>query len=454
MIKTKYNVILFIIKIIVLSYINIVLAFADHNQGKNDQAQKLLTNHYIDQFKEIFEKIERDYVLEPNRQEMIDKAINGMLNSLDPYSEYITDEDLELFMQNQEGEFGGIGVEIMYEKNNIKVISAIDNLPAYNAGIKSGDLIIGVNGNLVANIGFNKAIKAMRGKAGSTVKLLIIKKESNKHTEIELKRQLVQIKSVKYEVENFSLGTIGYIRIATFNNKTLNDVKASIKNIELAAKNNNNSLQGLILDLRNNPGGLLEQALSISEYFLDNGNTIVTTKGKHKEDNKTIVVGRFSAKAPKIPLVVLINAGSASASEILAGALQDNKRAIIIGTTTFGKAIVQTLTRVNNRAVVKLTTAKYYTPSGKSINGKGINPDIFIENAEVKYDENKANLQYNMLKEDLEKYNDNTEKNTTPNKNIFTKSNKYKTDFQYARAYDVICGLIVTNQNLLSIKDK
>lgn len=408
-------------------------------------------SYYLDQFKEIFKKIEKDYIQVPNRQEMTDEAINGMLQSLDPYSSYFTDEELEAFMSNTDGEFGGIGIELMFDNGVIKVITPIDDMPAYNAGIKAGDYIVGVNGKLVANLGYNKAVKEMRGEPGSKLNLLVVNSEENTAKEIEIVRKIIKIKPIKYEVEEDQTTGIAYIRIIAFNNNVITDLKKAVESIEKDLKSKNKTLSGIILDLRNNPGGILDQALAVSEYFIDQG-IITSTRGRNNEDLKISSAGRFVKKAPNVPLVVLINEGTASAAEIVAGALQDHKRGILLGVTSFGKGLVQTFSQISKRAAVKLTTAKYFTPSGRSINGKGIAPDIYIENAKVEYQkteqENKVFTNAS-VKSYLEKYNQDEvvqekpqeEKRVTAPKIAL---DKYQKDYQYARAFDLIRGLIVS----------
>lgn len=409
-------------------------------------------SYYFKQFQEVFQRIEKDYMQDPKRQEMTDEAINGMLHSLDPYSGYYTGEDLAFFLDQTDGEFGGIGVEIIYDSGAVKVITPIDDLPAYKAGIGAGDYIIGVNGQLVSNMGFNKAVQEMRGKAGSSVNLLVIKEGEHTPKEIDLKREIVKIKPIKFEIEEEEFGGVAYIRIVAFNNQTSKNLKKAVDDIEKKLKEKNKELKGIVLDVRNNPGGLLDQAVEVSEYFIDHG-VIVSTKGRDDKNNTIISSGRFTKKAPKVPVVLLINSGTASAAEIVAGALQDHNRAIIVGTTSFGKGLVQTFTQINNRAAVKLTTAKYYTPSGKCINAKGIQPDILIENAKVEYaEEEKKDTSFSSssVKSYLKKYN--TEEKAEDmlkkdeEKPSKTMSEKYKNDYQYARAYDLIRGLIISRE--------
>jgi len=437
--------------------INSICAFAEEEK---ESENKISNQEAYKQFQEVFERIEKDYVQVPDKQKMIDEAINGMLNSLDPHSSYYTDEDLEDIFTFTKGEFGGIGVEIMYDSGAIKIISPIDDLPAFKAGLKGGDYIVGVNDELVSTLGPNKAIKEMRGTPGTKVKLLIIKEEEVKPQEIELTREIVKIKPIKAHLEK---NNIAYIRITTFNESTISELKAAVKKLKTESKDD---LKGIILDLRNNAGGILDQAIAVSDYFIDSG-VIVTTKGRTASSNSETKANEFSLKAPKVPMIVLINGNSASASEIVAGALQDHKRAIILGTKSFGKGSVQALTQINSRAAVKLTISKYYTPSGRSIQAEGIEPDILIEPAKVEYPEAKkidkrfseSSLK-NYLKNDDAKNKDNngkdnSSKNKDSKKETKAKNNKqeenelselYKKDYQFARAYDVITGLIINKK--------
>ncbi|KAJ6644821.1 Carboxy-terminal-processing protease [Pseudolycoriella hygida] len=388
---------------------------------------------------------------------MTDAAIDGMLSSLDPHSSYFTDEDLEDFLNNTKGEFGGIGVEIICDKGDIKVISPIDDLPAYKAGVKAGDYIVKVNDDFVSNLGCNKALKEIRGEPGTKVKLLIVREGETKPHEIELSREIVTHKPIKARLEK---DNIAYIRISAFNEHTISELKKTMKNLQNEGKT---EIKGIILDLRNNPGGLLEQAVAVSEYFIDSG-VIVTTKGRARNSNIAYNSNKFAEKAPNVPMVVLINDGSASASEIVAGALKDHQRAILLGTRSFGKGSVQSFTQLSPRSAVKLTTAKYYTPSDRSIQAEGIEPDIIVEIAEVKYPESKdvgkrfseASLK-NYLKNDTKKeepkkskdsnnaVNNVKEGEAKPQNTSGIAIDLYKKDYQFARAYDLIRGLILIN---------
>ena len=425
----------------------LLFSVANSAYAKEEKGYKHPNNYYFRQFQDVFQRIEKTYIQDPKRQEMTNEAINGMLRSLDPYSGYFTDDDFDFFVNQTDGEFGGIGVEIIPDSGAIKVITPIDGLPAYEAGIRAGDYIVGVNGQLVSNLGFNKAVQEMRGEARTKLNLLVVKEEENKTEEIELKREIVKIKPIKYEIEEEDFGGVGYIRIVAFNHQTSAGLKKSIADIEKQLKTKKKRLKGIILDVRSNPGGLFDEATAVSEYFIDHG-VIVSVKGRNSGDDTVTSAGRFVAKAPKVPLVVLINSGTASAAEIVAGALQDHGRAVIVGTTSYGKGLVQVLTQIGKRKAVKLTTAKYYTPSGRSINAKGIEPDIYIDNAKVEFSEkedNEKSFTSSSIKSYLKKYNNDEKIEEVSDVKEHKMSQKYKDDYQYARAYDLIRGLIINH---------
>lgn len=425
----------------------LLLSFAGSAYAKEEPEEKHPNSYYFRQFQDVFQRIEKTYIQEPNRQEMTNEAINGMLKSLDPYSGYFTDDDFDFFVNQTDGEFGGIGVEIMPDSGAIKVITPIDDLPAYKAGIRAGDFIVGVNGQLVSNLGFNKAVQEMRGEPGTKLNLLMVKEEENKTEEIELKREIVKIKPIKYEIEEEDFGGIGYVRIVAFNHQTSTELKKAVADIEKKLKAKKKNLKGIILDLRSNPGGLFDEATAVSEYFIDHG-VIVSVKGRDSSNDTVTSAGRFVAKAPNIPIVALINSGTASAAEIVAGALQDHKRAVIVGTTSYGKGLVQVFTQIGKRKAVKLTTAKYYTPSGRSINAKGIEPDIYIENAKVEFSEkedNEKSFTSSSIKSYLKKYNNDEKTEEVSDIKEHKMSQKYKDDYQYARAYDLIRGLVINH---------
>lgn len=412
---------------------------------------------YYKRFQEIFEKVDNQYVTEPDKKKMLDAAISGMLSSLDPHSIYFNEEELEDFLNYTKGEFGGIGVEVVYEGGAVRVVSPIDDLPADKAGIKAGDYIISVDDESVSQLGFNKSVKKMRGEPNTKVKLSVVREGESKAKDYELTRAIVKINPVKYHLD----GSIAYIRLTTFNEHTMHELQKAMKSMLAESKK---PISGIILDLRNNPGGLLDQAVDVSEYFIDSG-VIVTTKGRTNNSHASYSASKFAAKAPNVPLVVLVNSGSASSSEIVAGALQDYKRAVILGTKSFGKGSVQTLLQTSKNTAMKLTTAKYYTPHGRSIQGEGIEPDIVVPQAKIEYpkEEDKkfseASLK-NYIKSDNEKdkeKNPSNDSKKNDNNNIIGKENSenkkhtdelsemYKKDYQYSRAYDLIKGLNLTN---------
>ncbi|WP_102830074.1 S41 family peptidase [Bartonella bovis] len=323
-------------------------------------------------FGDIFERVRAQYVTVPDDKKLVENAINGMLSSLDPHSSYMDAEKAKDMRDSTKGEFGGLGIEVTMEKNLIKVVSPIDDTPASKAGILAGDIISKIDGKEVNGQTLNEAVNKMRGAVGTPITLTIIRSGVDKPLEIKIIRDIIKVKAVKYRIEN----DIGYLRLIQFSEQTFVNLKAAIKDIQSKIPQDN--LKGYVLDLRLNPGGLLDQAVSVSDAFLNKGE-IVSTRGRKKGD-----VMRFDAKQGDIingkPLIVLINGGSASASEIVAGALQDHRRATILGTQSFGKGSVQTIIPLgDDNGALRLTTALYYTPSGTSIQGTGITPDIIVE---------------------------------------------------------------------------
>tara|TARA_B100001123_G_scaffold231393_1_gene260012 strand:+ start:1930 stop:3084 length:1155 start_codon:yes stop_codon:yes gene_type:complete len=323
----------------------------------------------IDLFSEVLEKIQNEYVDEIDQAETMDAAINGVLQSLDPYSAYMNPEIYQESQTETSGEFGGLGIEVSMEAGVVKVISPIDDTPASRAGVKAGDYIVRINGEQVQGKTLMEAVNLMRGPVGSSIEITIRRKGLKKAKVIKIIREIIEIKSVvSREVDN----KIGYLRLRAFNENSSNQLKKEISKIEKNKKN-----IGYILDLRNNPGGLLSQAIKISDFFLNDGE-IVSTKGRKNRENRKF----FAKKGDKIngkPLIVLINNGSASAAEIVAGALQDQKRAVLLGESTYGKGSVQSIIPLKNRGAIRLTVSKYYLPSGKSISEVGVIPDIRVE---------------------------------------------------------------------------
>jgi carboxyl-terminal processing protease len=325
----------------------------------------------IDLFSEVLKKIEKEYVEEINQADVMDSAINGVLQSLDPYSAYMSPELFKSMQTDTRGEFGGLGIEIGMESGVVKVISPIADTPAADAGIKAGDYIVQIDGQQVQGKSLMEAVKIMRGPVGTSIKLMVRRKDVKKPLEFSIKRQIIEVRSVEAKILGKN-NKIGYLRLKSFNE---NSDQQLFDKIKLFEKNNNP--YGYIIDLRNNPGGLLNQAISITDFFLDDGE-IVSTKGRNIIETRKF----FAKKGDEIsgkPIIVLINKGSASASEILAGALKDHKRAIILGESTYGKGSVQSIIPLRNGGGMRLTISKYYLPSGKSISEVGVTPDIFIE---------------------------------------------------------------------------
>ncbi len=322
----------------------------------------------IDLFGEVLEKINNEYVDEINQSESMDAAINGLLQSLDQYSGYMTPEIFNEMQTETSGEFGGLGIEVSMEAGVVKVISPIDDTPASRAGIKAGDYIVKINESQVQGKSLSEAVEMMRGPVGSGIELTVRRRGEKKALIFNVVREIIQIQSVKTDLlEN----NIGYIRLTSFNENSGDQIKNKIKELE-----NKQSVKAYILDLRNNPGGLLSQAIKITDFFLDNGE-IVSTKSRKSSENRKWFAKKGDITDGKT-LIVLINYGSASASEIVAGALKDHKRAILLGESSYGKGSVQSIIPLNNNGAIRLTVAKYYLPSGKSISEVGVSPDIEV----------------------------------------------------------------------------
>ena len=352
-------------KKIIISTIILLNSFNLSAFSKNDLYEK------IDLFGEVFEKIKDDYVDEIDQAEMIESAINGVLQSLDPYSAYMSPEFFKEMQTDTSGQFGGLGIEIGMESGVVKVISPIDDTPAARAGIKAGDYIVKIGKEQVQGKSLMEAVKLMRGPIDTSIKLTVRRKNVKKPLEFEITRRIIEVKSVSSEIIGKDKN-LGYIRLKSFNE---NSDKQFLKSLKEFEKNSN--VKGYILDLRNNPGGLLTKAINITDFFLDDGE-IVSTKGRNISETRKF----FARKGDEIkgkPVVVLINNGSASASEIFAGALKDHKRAIILGENSYGKGSVQSVIPLNNGGGIRLTISKYYLPSGKSISEVGVTPDIFVE---------------------------------------------------------------------------
>jgi carboxyl-terminal processing protease len=322
----------------------------------------------IDLFGEVLEKINKEYVDEINQSESMDSAINGLLQSLDPYSSYMSPEIFQEMQTETSGEFGGLGIEVSMEAGVVKVITPIDDTPASKAGIKAGDYIVKIDNVQVQGKSLSEAVDLMRGLVGTDIELTIRRRGVKKALNLKVTREIIEVQSVKSDLlEN----NIGYIRLTSFNDNSSDQIKKQIKKLK-----KNENLKAFILDLRNNPGGLLSQAIKISDFFLQNGE-IVSTKSRRKSENRKWFARKGDITEGK-PLVVLINYGSASASEIVAGALKDHKRAIVLGENSYGKGSVQSIIPLKNKGAIRLTVSKYYLPSGKSISEVGVRPDIEV----------------------------------------------------------------------------
>ncbi len=410
----------FIILVVIL-----LLPFSSQSEEDKDVYK------YLNLFGETFEKIKNNYVEDVTSKDLIESAIEGMLSSLDPHSTYLNYEELNELKVQTKGEFGGLGIEVTLENGFVKVIAPIDDTPADKAGIKSGDLITHLDDEPVLGMTLSEAVSIMRGKVGSKIKLTVNRNE-NENLQIFITRAVIQLKAVKSKVEN----NIGYIRVSSFNQKVDRQIIDSIN------KFNKKNLIGYVLDLRNNPGGLLDQAVNVTDIFLDRGE-IVSTRGRNgKQGSRYNAVKKDFTNG--LPLVVLINQGSASASEIVAGALQDHKRAIIMGTKSFGKGSVQTIIPSGEDVAIKLTTAKYYTPSGRSIQKTGIDPDILVEQAEFKTLDQSRGRKESDLRGAIENDQEEDEKNNK--KESDNKEDDNDDDYQLTRAFDLILALNLINK--------
>ena len=358
------------IKKINYKFILIILGFilfSNFNSAYSQNTDKLYEK--IDLFSEVLEKIQDEYVDEIDQADVMDSAINGVLQSLDPYSAYMNPEIFLEMQTETSGKFGGLGIEVSMESGVVKVITPIDDTPAARAGVKAGDYIVKINDIQVQGKTLMEAVNLMRGPVGTSIKITIRRKSLKKAKIFEITREIIEIKSV---VSKLIDNDIGYLRLRAFNENSSDQLIKEISKLE-----KNNKLLGYILDLRNNPGGLLSQAIKITDFFLDDGE-IVSTKGRKRRENRKF----FAKKGDRIngkPMIVLVNNGSASAAEIVAGALQDQKRAVLLGETTYGKGSVQSIIPLRNRGAIRLTISKYYLPSGKSISEVGVSPDIRVE---------------------------------------------------------------------------
>lgn len=410
--------------------------FADaaKTEKKSAPASQADTYELLNLFGEVLERAKTSYVEEVSDEQLIQSAINGMLVSLDPHSSYLDGKDFKYMSEQTKGKFGGLGIEVTMESGVVKIISPLDDTPAYKAGLKPGDYIVNIDDQPVVGMSLNDAVDKMRGKIGSKIKLTI-RRFNEKPFDVKIVREEIKIRSVKNDVKDED---VAYVRITSFSEDTDKMVAKAIGDAKTKLKGN---LKGIILDVRNNPGGLLDQAVGVSDLFLDQGE-IVSTRSRNEEDTV-----KYNAKkgdiAEGLPIVVIVNDGSASASEIVAGALQDHKRAVILGEKTFGKGSVQTVIPLGKHGAMRLTTSRYYTPSGRSIQVKGIEPDIEVKPAKVEVIENNFELsegEYtNALKNDAEE---------GANKKVKTKTEKEELskDYQLSRAIDLVKALGIYEQ--------
>jgi len=369
--------------------LGIIIGVSIMGQGVFAKREASPTALPIDEIKnltEVFDRIKRDYVEKVSDKELMDSAIRGMLAGLDPHSSYLDEDGYKELQVSTSGEFGGLGIEVGMEDGFVKVISPIDDTPASRAGIQAGDLIIRLDNKTVKGMTLPDAVNIMRGKIGTDITLTVVREGAEKPLEIVITRDTIKVRSVKQRMLEPGYG---YLRISQFQQHTGENLEAAIEKL---TKENKGVLSGLILDLRNNPGGVLHAAVEVSDAFLDSG-LVVYTKGRVQDSEQKYETTPKTLVSNKMPLLVLVNGGSASASEIVAGALQDHKRAIIVGTKTFGKGSVQTIWPLSNKGTaLKLTTARYYTPSGRSIQADGIAPDIVLKRLKVTSDEGSSSL--------------------------------------------------------------
>lgn len=419
-------------------FAGLMLSVADVNAAKKTE-DTASTYELLNLFGEVMERAKLTYVEEVTDKKLIESAINGMLTSLDPHSSYLDAESFNYMNEQTKGKFGGLGIEVTMDNGLVKVVSPIDDTPAAKAGIKAGDYITHIDGETVVGMSLNEAVSKLRGKIGTKVKLAI-RRVNSKPIDLTIKRQEIKIQSVKSDIKD---DAISYIRISSF---TEDIDKAITEAVTKAQKQLKNKFLGIVIDVRNNPGGLLDQAVEVSDLFLEKGE-IVSTRSRNENDTVKFMATEGDI-AKGLPIVVIINEGSASASEILAGALQDHHRAIILGERSFGKGSVQTVIPLRDATrdfgAMRITTARYYTPSGRSIQAKGIEPDIEVKPAKVEELESYAlNISEaelnNALKNDSDEGNNNKDKKTKKKEDL--------EDYQLVRALDLVKALALYSQS-------
>jgi len=391
---------------------------------------------------DVFERVRADYVEETTDKELIEAAITGMLTSLDPHSSYLNAKNYREMQVQTHGEFSGLGIEVTMEGGLVKVVSPIDDTPAFRAGLEPNDLISHLDGEAVLGLTLAQAIEKMRGRVGTDIRLTV-RRNGREPFDVTITRAIIKIRSVRSRLE----GNVGYVRITSFNEQADKGLNKAIEKINEEV---DGALQGIVLDLRNNPGGLLDQAVAVSDAFLDKGE-IVSTRSRKPEDTQ-----RFNARpgdlAEGLPIVVLVNGGSASASEIVAGALQDHGRAIVLGTKSFGKGSVQTIVPLSGHGAMRLTTARYYTPSGRSIQGTGIEPDIEVAQARIEAVNGPKRRREADLRGSLDKGAGGAQEGTTKENGDkdgeSSASESRRQDYQLIRALDLVRGLSMFAERL------
>lgn len=435
------------LKLAIIVFVSIFAGFfsaVSFAQMQGASSKSIKNKYSEDLLSQILERVKKDYVDEKTQDQLIEAAASGVLSSLDPHSSFLNAEDLKEMSIHTKGEFGGVGIEITTDMSVAKVVSAIEDTPAYRAGIKSGDFIVRIDGKSTYSMKIDEIVKKIRGKVNSPVKLTIYRKGEKEPLEKTIIRRIIKIKPVKSNRFN----DVAYIKITNFSERTFADLQTELKKLKTQIGEKN--LKGLVLDLRNNPGGLLDQAIEVSAGFLDKEKVVVSVKGKagvlkeFQTENDQFLV-------PNLPIVVLINEGSASASEIVAGALQDHKRAVIMGSKSFGKGSVQTVIPLeNNQGALKMTTALYYTPSGRSIQATGIEPDIELAQASIEKQKDLERDSEADLKGHIEiKIQDSIEKTAKSSKEKTKIADEnidiYQKDYQLARALDLVRGIGLYN---------
>ncbi len=402
-------------------------------RAQSDSAETLRA---LKLFGDVFERVRADYVEEVTDQALIEAAINGMLTSLDPHSGYLDQNRYRDMQVQTRGEFGGLGIEVTMENGLVKVVSPIDDTPAWRAGIKAGDLITHIDDEPVMGLSLGEAVDKMRGPVNTEIKLRILRQGEKKPIDITITRAVIRISPVRSEAQD----DIGYVRVTTFNEQTNGTLRDKVAKLRREIP----EMKGLVLDLRNNPGGLLDQAVAVADAFLDKGE-IVSTRGRRADS-----IQRYNARPGDIldglPMVVLINGGSASASEIVAGALQDHKRAIVMGTQSFGKGSVQTIVPIPGHGALRLTTARYYTPSGRSIQAKGITPDITVQQAKVELIDDNGRREADLrgrLEADVPSQDEENGADTV---------GLEERDYQLARAIDLLRGIALYKAGLAAAR--